>query len=96
LKNVIQFFLISAIESALLIGPPVALAVADADGEVLVDAIPVDDGVADVVADAEEETEALGDVVVVVVLLELLDEQAVSAAATARPSTGPTRSRRFV
>jgi hypothetical protein len=64
-----------------------------ADGEVVV----MDpEAEAEVEADAEAEAEALGDVVVVVVLLELLDEQAVSAAATARPSTGPTRSRRFV
>jgi hypothetical protein len=70
---------------------------ADAVGEVLAEAIPVgeDDVAADADVEADADADAVG-VVAAVVLLELLDEQAVSAAAAARPNTGTTRSRRFV
>jgi hypothetical protein len=91
LKNVVQVFLIAVIEAAEPV--PVDLADGAADGEAgaVVGAMLGD--AEDAAADAEACVLVLA---AGVVLLELLDEQAVSAAATARPSTGPTRSRRSV
>jgi hypothetical protein len=84
LKNSAQFVLITEIAAAPLAASPEELALADAVGAAVAVADAVADAGADVVAVAE-----------LVELLELL-EQAVTAAANARPSTGASRTRRAV
>jgi hypothetical protein len=91
LKNVAQFALIAAVAPAPEDG--------SVDAEALAVALAVADAVADVLAEAvgvaDADVDAVADVLAVAELVELL-EQAVTAAANAKPSTGTSRTRRDV